>query len=100
MTDVRWGTPVEEVPCYVQLRIAYDADLSTITNAGSFAETFSEVELPRPLADLVETCVDPDVDPEIRRETLARYEAGLRERRDEERLARVEAMRRRAAKRP
>jgi hypothetical protein len=100
VTDVRWGTCCAHVPYYVQVRVVFSDGLSTVVRAGTFAASFSCVEVARWLRDLIHTCyVDSALDEAQREARMARYAAELRERRDRERLQRVAVLRRRAAER-
>ena len=94
---VSWGTPGQNVPAFVQLKIRYDDGLVVTANATSFAIHHRRVQVSHEIAAFIEQWFAKDVDSYARETALQVHARKLRERLDQTRLARLDQRRGRSA---
>jgi len=96
--DARWASPCAPVAPYLQIRVRYADHGLVAFRAASFSAHHRTVEIPPALDDVLRAAEEEGLDEASREAILVRHDRALREAGDRERLARAEAMRRRAAR--
>jgi len=96
--DARWASPCAPVAPYLQIRVRYANHGLVAFRAASFSAHHRTVEIPLALDDVLRAAEEEGLDEASREAILVRHDRALREAGDRERLARAEAMRRRAAR--